>query len=228
MAESKPPKDVLGLGQHLVRELGFSNQRDTLGRWMAHYVAELIDKAKKGSNPAERAKSRKIATETILKIWQHRTSLPGDAYPLKSYDNVLKVVDLLRPDDNPFKNFGHDENAKKNRLAALLFDRLSRLLIAILLMNRPSGGKGTKASRSAVKALHRKEQYILIALQRWSDILSGPKSFRRAQKTQGKRRDPKINLNEAALKLIDSTTDILVELQSELRKAVKKTVPDQS
>jgi hypothetical protein len=218
MAESKPPKDVLELGQHLVRELGWSNHRDTLGRWMAHHVSELIDKAEKGSNVAERAKARKSATETILKIWQQRTSLPGDAYPLKSYDKVIKVVDLLCLDNNPFKHFGHDENAKKNELAALLFDRLSRLVIAILLMNRPSGATSTKVSTSAVKALRKKEQYLLIALQRWSDIFSGPKRFRRAQKIQGKMRDPKVNLNEAALDLIDSVAKILAELRSEIRE----------
>src|SRR5438094_3949598 len=69
---SKPPKDVLGLGQHLVREVGFGSHRDTLGRWMAHHIAELIDKAKHASSLAERAKTCKIATETILKIWEHR------------------------------------------------------------------------------------------------------------------------------------------------------------
>ena len=59
---SKPPKDVLGLGQHLVRELGFDDQRDTLGRWMAHHVAELINDAKKGSTAAARSTARKTAT----------------------------------------------------------------------------------------------------------------------------------------------------------------------
>jgi len=224
--ESKPPKDVLGLGQHLVRELGFANQRDTLGRWMAHYVAELIDKSKTGVNSAERAKTRKLAAETILKIWEHRKALPGNADPLRSYDNVVRVLRLLWPDANPFKHFGHDENAKKNELAALLFDRLSRLVIAILLMNRPSGGANIKASSSAVKALQKKEQYVLIALQSWSDILSGPKKVRGAQKIQSKTRDRRLDLNELARKLIDSTTEVLVELQTELQNtAVKKTVP---
>jgi hypothetical protein len=29
----KQPKDVLGLGRHLVRELGFEDRRDTLDAW---------------------------------------------------------------------------------------------------------------------------------------------------------------------------------------------------
>lgn len=77
MVISKPSKDVLGLGRHLVRELRFEDGVDTLGRWMAHHLAELIDEAESGSTPAERLRARKSATETILKIWEHRASLPG-------------------------------------------------------------------------------------------------------------------------------------------------------
>ena len=68
MELSKPPKDVLELGRHLVRELGFEDGVDTLGRWMSHHVAELIDKAENGVTAAERVRARKLATETILKL----------------------------------------------------------------------------------------------------------------------------------------------------------------
>jgi hypothetical protein len=130
----KPPKDVLELGRHLVRELGIEDGVDTLGRWMAHHLAELIDKAENGTTAAERLRARKNATETILKIWEHRTSLPGNAYPLAPHKELLKVLDRLRPDDNPFRYFGLPAETKRDRLAADLFDGLSRLIIALLLM----------------------------------------------------------------------------------------------
>ena len=85
MERSKPPKDVLGLGQHLVRELGFEDSVDTLGRWMAHHVAELMDKAKNGPTKTERLTGGKDAVATILKIWKHRAFLPGVSYPLAKY-----------------------------------------------------------------------------------------------------------------------------------------------
>jgi hypothetical protein len=218
MAESQPPKDVLALGQHLVRELGFSNHRDTLGRWMAHHIAELIDKAKNGSSSAERAKSRKIATETILKIWEHRTSLPGDAYPLKSYENILKVLDLLRPDGNPFKRFGNHAGAKRKQLAALLFDRLSRLVVAILLMDKPFRRTSANVEIAAIKALSETEQQVLKALQQWGDLfVSETKSSKRGRKSK-KSNALKVNLKEVADGLIDSITSTLVELRSELEK----------
>ena len=105
MELSRPPKDVLGLGRHLVRELDFDDG-DTLGRWMAHHLAELIHEAENGANGEIRSKVRKEATETILNIWRHRASLPGKAYPLALYKDVLQVLGRLRPTENPFPYFG--------------------------------------------------------------------------------------------------------------------------
>jgi hypothetical protein len=140
----KLPRDVLELGQHLVRELGFDDQRDTLGRWMAHHLAELIDKAENGATATDRLRARKNATETTLKIWKRRASLPGNAYPLAPYKDILKVLDRLRPADNTFRYFGPPAETKRDRLAADLFDSLSRLIIALLLMKLPPGEDSTK------------------------------------------------------------------------------------
>lgn len=83
------------LGEHLVRELGLVGSNDTLGRWMAHHVAELMDAAKNAKTPKARKEATETATDTILKIWGNRTKLPGDAYPLARYRKVLKVLDDL-------------------------------------------------------------------------------------------------------------------------------------
>jgi hypothetical protein len=88
MALSKVPKDVLGLGRHLVRELGLEDGVDTLGRWMAHHLAELIDKTENAATAKDRQKASKAATETILKIWERRALLPETAYPLAPYTSV--------------------------------------------------------------------------------------------------------------------------------------------
>ena len=111
----KPPKDVLGLGQHLVRELGFEDGVDTLGRWMAHYLAELIGEAENGSTAAKRTSARKEAIETILKIWDHRTSLSGTAYPLTKYRDVLKGIDRLQPGSDLFGYFGLYADNKRDK-----------------------------------------------------------------------------------------------------------------
>lgn len=217
MEPSKPPKDVLGLGLHLVRELGFEDGVDTLGRWMAHHVAELIKEVENARTTVERAKARKGAAETILKIWAHRASLPDKAYPLSSYKEILKVLELLRPDDNPFKHFGRNPDAKRDELAATLFDRLSRLIIALLLMKVPSRARSRDVGTTATKALSETEHHVLTALQRWDAVfVLASKSSRRAQKNKSSEAK-KVNLNEAALGLLDGITSTLSDLRTELQ-----------
>lgn len=172
MGPSKPPKDVLGLGRHLVRELGFEDGADTLGRWMAHHLAELINEAENGVTAAERLRACKSAREAILKIWEHRTSRPGKAYPLAPYKEVLKVLDLLRPDDNPFRYFGPPAETRREQLAAELFDGLSRLIIALLLMKVPSGRRSAKVGAAAIEALTETEQHVLTALQQRGELFA--------------------------------------------------------
>jgi hypothetical protein len=219
MGPSKPPKDVLGLGRHLVRELGFEDGVDTRGRWMAHHLAELIDKAENGVTAAERLRARKSATETILKIWEHRASLLGKAYPLAPYKEVLKVLDLLRPDDNPFRYFGPPAETRREQLAADLFDGLSRLIIALLLMKVPPGEESAKVDAAALEALSETEQHVLRALQQWGELFaSTPESSGRTRKSK-RGGAATVNLDEAAVSLIDSIMTTLVELRSELQGA---------
>src|ERR1700687_4477359 len=92
-APSKAPKDLLELGAHLVRELGLRDSTDTMGRWLAHHLAELMKETKKKKKSAtQRAKAREQAAKLILKIWDRRTSLPGNAYPLARYKDILRVL----------------------------------------------------------------------------------------------------------------------------------------
>ena len=215
----KVPKDVLGLGRHLVRELGLEDGVDTLGRWMAHHVAELIDKAEHGVTEVERARARENATETILKIWEHRASLPGHAYPLAPYREILKVLDRLRPNDNPFRYVGHHAETKKEKLTADLFDDLSRLTIAMLLMKLPPGGETTNVGNAVLDALSETEQCVLTALQQWSELFSSTsKSSGRTRKDKGSSGGAAVDLNEVAIGLIDGTMTTLVELRNELQE----------
>ncbi len=107
---SKPPKDILGLGKHLVRELDFEDGVDTLGRWMSHYLAELIHESENGKTAAIRSKASQKAVETVLKIWEHRKALPRDAYPLAKFEDLSTVLDRLRIGNNPHRAYGDKHN----------------------------------------------------------------------------------------------------------------------
>lgn len=203
-----------------MRELGFEDEFDTLGRWMAHHLAELIDQSENGATAAERTRARKSATETILKIWEHRTSLPGKAYPLTQYKNVLAVLDRLRSDENPFRYLRIQTKTNREQLATSLFDGLTRLIIVLLLMNIPSGQASEKEDTAAIEALSETEQHVFRSLQLWGELITpADKSNRRTRKTKKDNDLAKVNLNEVAIQWIDNITTTLAELRSDLHKA---------
>jgi hypothetical protein len=185
---------------------------------MAHHLAELIDKAENGVTEAERLKARQSATETILKIWEHRASLPGKTYPLAPYKDILKVLDRLRPDNNPFWYFSRYAATSREQRAAALFDGLSRLIIALLLMKLPPREESTKVDDVAIAALSETEQHVLEAFQQWGEFFAPESgSSGRARKSKGDGGVTSMNLEEAALQLIDTTMTTLSELRSELQ-----------
>jgi hypothetical protein len=186
---------------------------------MAHHLAELIDQAENGVTPAERSKARKSATETILKVWEYRASLPRKAYPLAPYEELLKLLDRLRPGDNPFRYFGPPAETKREQLAVDLFDGLARLIIALLLMKLPAGQDSTTVAAAAIEALSETEQQVLRALQQWAELFtSTDKSTRQTRKSKKGGSAAKVKLNEVAVSLLDSITTTLVELRSELQE----------
>lgn len=207
-----------------MRELGFEDGVDTLGRWMAHHLAESIDKAENGATAAERLKAGKTATETILKVWKHRTTLPGKAYPLAPYDDVLKVINLLKPDNNPFSHFRYSADAKREQLAADIFDGLSRLIIALLFMKVPSEVLSAEVDAAAIEALSETEQHIWRALQQWAELFMTGKTAGKARKSKKNVDSARVNFDEVAVRIIDSLTTTLAKLRSELQKSAADTV----
>lgn len=194
---------MLELGQHLVRELNLDDSVDTLGRWMAHHVAELIGAAEKATSKKDRLVAQKRAMEAILRIWEHRESLPGYAYPLAKYNELLSVLDRLRPDDNPFR-FNQMRESKTDRAAAILFDNLTRLVIALLFMKIDSFKKPITADAAAIDALDDDEKRVLKTFHVWIDFfapVTTAKGGRRNQKTNAA---SEIDFKQAALGLIDA------------------------
>ena len=183
---------------------------------MAHHLAELIDKAEKGETEADRLKAQKTATETILKVWEHRAALPGKAYPLAPYKEVIKVLDAMRPDKNPFWHFGPLAE-KREQLAADLFGSFSRLVITLLWEKIPVQEINITVDTAAKEALNETEQQVLTALQQWGDLFeSEPKSSGQAH--QDKDSSTEANFDEIAIKLIDRMTTTLAELRSKLQE----------
>ncbi|OLP44445.1 hypothetical protein BJF95_07915 [Rhizobium oryziradicis] len=67
---------------------------DTLGRWMAHYIAELIDVAERTAGP-EKPAAQDRCFSAILELWSHRAEFPKGMRPHQELEPVLRVLESL-------------------------------------------------------------------------------------------------------------------------------------
>jgi len=99
MADSAQFDGVLKLGKQLVAELGLDQSADTLGRWMAHYIAELIHSAEI-ANEKDRDEQRSKCASAILELWNHHTAMPNGKRPFQDYEPILRTLESLDPNSN--------------------------------------------------------------------------------------------------------------------------------
>ena len=126
---------MLELGKLLASEL---EQTDTLGRWMAHYLAEQMAglKPKTGS---ERTLAEAEVAALILRLWALRRQIPGGRLPLAEVDEVEAAIVRLAPGRRPWAYFGAfsadtepsagETETSTTLRAALLVDRLAGDLV---------------------------------------------------------------------------------------------------
>jgi len=138
---------VLALGRKLVDELGMEPSVDTLGRWMAHYVAELIDAAA-NATPVERGTAEKRCFDAILELWRHRAEFPDGRRPFEDLDSVARTIASLNPDNEAPRYFPNvrggivdeDEVAQTRSLLGFVrdLDFTAKLLIGHFLAEAAS------------------------------------------------------------------------------------------
>ena len=86
------------MGRRLVDELDTEPPVDTLGCWMAHYIAELIDAVANGPRH-ERVACQKRCFGAILELWSHRAVLPNGKRPFEDLEPIVRAIESLDPDD---------------------------------------------------------------------------------------------------------------------------------
>lgn len=96
VAKSEHTSTVMELGKRLVCELGLEDSTDTLSRWMAHHIAELITRSEQagGSNRALNHE----CYEAILQLWRHRHELPDGKRPFEEVEPVARAIASLDPE----------------------------------------------------------------------------------------------------------------------------------
>lgn len=88
----------------MVDELGLEPSNDTLGRWVAHHIAELIQKAETATGDAKQS-AENACFEAILKLWAHRAELPIGKRPFQDIEPVIRAVESLDPEDDTPRYF---------------------------------------------------------------------------------------------------------------------------
>lgn len=110
MGPSPMPKGILEIGRALIKELALEPGDDTLCRWMAHYIAELIEGAETATETDRPEKVAKCS-EMILALWQHRYELPNGKRPFEEFEPIFRAIESLDPDDESPRYFRAVRNA---------------------------------------------------------------------------------------------------------------------
>lgn len=96
MGDLELQKRTIELGKALVKELELDSGVDTLGRWMAHYVAEKIELAENLTGSRKR-RAEKECFEVINELWSHRWIIPRDKPYLSDFEPLFKTLEDLNP-----------------------------------------------------------------------------------------------------------------------------------
>ena len=94
MALSPTQKGVMDLGRELVKQLASDQDDDILSRWMAHYIAELIEVAETAKIEDRPAQLGKCA-DAILGLWARRHEFPDGKRPFEEMEPVLTALESL-------------------------------------------------------------------------------------------------------------------------------------
>lgn len=208
LEKSLPLKDVLVLGHHLATELGFSDSCDTLGKWMSHHLAEVIDRAENEEVSEKKVEYQQQAVELILKIWEHRGSLNGGAYPLAKFKGIIDSLSMLSPEANSW------ERNRLGRYESLAADSFSMVvdLYRTLHFIEFVALKSFRDKQLPPSVFSDEEQKIYDFLTSWAEE---ELNFRSSKSTSTKKAEIE-NAIDVTCAFIDELCRKLIELKSEI------------
>lgn len=126
---------VLDLGRTIVQELSLEPSVDTLGRWMAHYVAQLIKEAENASGDTQPEKQR-LAADAIMKLWAHRSKYENRINPLHELAPVIQVLRSLSVNENAYIRL-LGLGAGHGNVVGSFYDSFRQLMVYLLLAKLP-------------------------------------------------------------------------------------------
>ena len=226
MEVSRLPSEILKLGSRIVRELNLG-RTDTLGRWMAHHLAELLQSAESASED-EKELVQNGAVDLILKLWSHRRSLPGNAYPLKNLERAVSVLARLSPDPSLFQWINTGE---KEKSLARVFEGLRLIAIrGVILISKTSDFPDDY--EATMPFLNEDERKLLETFKSWKDYAGpdwpdprraiegdgeqAPREVTRTEKAEEDASDTRTETIRLFSQEIDQVVDALLDLKKRL------------
>ena len=220
------------LGARIVRELKLEPS-DTLGRWMAHHLAEMLEEVGKTEGRADEIASQQV-TDLILKIWSHKKSLPHGAYPLNKLENALSVIGRLSPAASPYQWHSTDETEK---LLSRIFDGLRRVVMyGIILISRTKDLPDDL--EAVIPFMEDDERQFIEVIQGWIDYANTERPYpsfvirteadqadwdaKQVELAELEKLDPKSRSNRILSREIDG----LIEALSDLKLRLTAEDPD--
>lgn len=215
---------ILRLGKKIVDELGLDQSVDTLSRWMAHSIAELIQDAE-ASGGRDRPAKLVMCSDAILALWKHRHELPSGKRPFEDLGPIMRALESLDPDDTTPRYFRAQRTAADEeqdveianwlKLADSL-DYSARLLIGYCL------------TRAAGAAVDKSKEWVALAENADVDVGLEHRVVRFI--CNAKDQLDSTELNDVARELIEDRLKRLAEfkkmaaaLASDLRKQLKQS-----
>lgn len=96
---------IIKLGKKLVEELALNDSVDTLGRWMAHHIAELIYDAENTTDETARIAKQLKIRDSVWAFWANRYELPIGNKPFKELEPILRALRSLDPENQQPRYF---------------------------------------------------------------------------------------------------------------------------
>lgn len=225
MVERIRSDSVLTLGKKLVDELGLDQSVDTLGRWMAHYVAEKMEAAESAAGEDHNRKMSECS-DAILKLWAHRSELQNDQRPFKEFGQIFRVLQSLDIDDPTPRYFRRARSAVKQDdegdatkqwlKVASGIDDAARVLIRYCL--------ATAAQEAVDKSRDRVELAEVIADEEDIDVRTVRAFVEDAEVLNSENPDDTVRVKiEDLLKKLEAFTVLSCGLSSHLRELLEQT-----
>lgn len=111
------------MGQRILEELELDREMDTLAHWLAHYLAEKMERAAVAPEGTAGEADRQECVGLILRLWERRQKWPLSA-PLKDIADQLNNLLTPKPrffhdpsknNTNPFLDLLHELDALHRR-----------------------------------------------------------------------------------------------------------------